>query len=55
MPAAPEKDFYVKHEVDGIDVYLHLPVMKKAESLSFAMAGVWIFKRVIAEGLNLRF
>jgi hypothetical protein len=55
VPAAPESELYVKHEVDGIDVYLHLPVMKKTEELSFAIAGVWIFKRVIAVGLNLRF
>lgn len=55
VPAAPEEEFYVKHTIDGIDVYLHLPVMKKTEELSFDMAGVWIFKRVIAKGLNLRF
>lgn len=55
VPAAPEEDFYVKHVVDGMEVYLHLPVMKRTEELTFAMAGVWIFKRVIAKGLNLRF
>ena len=55
MPAAPEAELYVKHEVDGLDVYLHLPVMKKTEELTFALAGIWIFKRVIVQGLNLRF
>ncbi len=55
VPAAPEEDFYVKEMVDGIAVYLHLPVMKRSEELTFSLAGVWIFKRIVVEGLNLRF
>lgn len=55
VPAAPEEDFYVKHEVDGIDVYLHLPVMKRSEQLTFSLTGIWIFKRIVVAGLNLRF
>jgi hypothetical protein len=55
VPAAPEKDFYVKHQVDGMDVYLHLPVMKRTRQVTFGLAGVWIFKRVVARGLNLSF
>jgi hypothetical protein len=50
VPEVP--DGFIKHETEGLVIYIQKSALVGADHIDFKLRGFWIFKGIVAEGLK---